>query len=108
MDRKTLKIDDVSATFNQFSTKKSSKIDKSAIEKISEDQGFTKREVDSKKKSAYSEQFNARCKKGMNDLTSDILYHKKIKKQVFLELAIKAYLEKESLDILLSKYQAII
>jgi len=108
MDRKSLKIDDQSTTFNQFTTKKSSKIDKSAIEQLSEDHGFTKREIDAKKKSSYSEQFNARCKKGMNDLTADILYNKKIKKQEFLELAIKAYLEKENLDSLLLKYQAII
>lgn len=109
MKRKTLTLDD--NPFDQFKaqSKTTTKVDKEAIEKVAEKQGFTKREPDNKKKmSVYKEQFNARCREGINDLSSDILYFQKIKKQELLEEALLAYLEKNKLDNLIAKYQAII
>lgn len=110
MKRRTLTLD--SNPFDQFknpkSVKTTSESEKQAIEEVAKQQGFTKREPDINKKTpVYVEQFNARCRKGINDLASDILYLQKIKKQELLEDALLAYLEKHGIDSLLAKYQAI-
>lgn len=111
MKRKTLTLD--SSPFDQFkntkSVKTTSESEKQAIEEVAKQQGFTKREPDvNKKEPVYVEQFNARCRKGINDLASDILYLQKIKKQELLEGALLAYLEKHGFDRLIAKYQNII
>lgn len=110
MERKKLKLD--SDVFDQFKTdtKKDKKqsINKKELEKVAEQQGFTKREQESKSKSSYTKQFNVKCKEGMEDLVTDILYQKredKLLKQELLENALFAYLEKNGLVDLIDKYE---
>ena len=100
MKRKKLRLENIDEN-------KSKNVDKKVVEKIAEQQSFTKREFD-KKRSIYQEQFNARCRKGINDLAFDIIYLKKIKKQELLEQALLAYLEKNNLNDLIAKYHNII
>lgn len=112
MKRKSLKLaDDVFQAFkNNVNTETSNTSDdeKKLIEEIAKKQGFTKREPEIRSQSQYTEQFNVRCKSGLNELANDIQYLCKIKKQVLLEQAILAFLEKEGVDSLLAKYHDII
>ena len=113
MQRKKLKLDSDNF-FDKYkddaviTNKKDHKLDKQKIEKIAEEQGFTKREQEQKNKSNYTEQFNVKCKEGFSDLITDILYQQKeskLKKQELLEESMLAYLEKNNFKELLEKYK---
>ena len=113
MERKKLQINE-----NPFDSFKSSSsdptekkvADKEVIEAVANQYGFTKREPNSKpdKKNIYVEQFNVRCRNGMNELVADIMYMKKLKKQELLELALKAYLVENKLETLNEKLTIIL
>ncbi len=77
------------------------------INKIAEKNGFTKRESVVKKR-LYTDQFNVRCRAGVNDLIDDMVYVMKVRKQQLLESAILALLEREGLTPLIKKYKTII
>jgi hypothetical protein len=114
MERKKLKLEDSNNVFDKYKnnvdsvSKKDSKADIKKIEEIAKIQGFTKREHDQKNKSNYTEQFNVKCKEGLGDLITDILYQQKdakLKKQELLEESILAYLEKNNFKELVEKYK---
>jgi len=112
MERKKLKLDsdNVFDKYKNENINKSTKIsvDKQKIEKVAIEQGFTKREQEKKSRSNYTEQFNVKCKEGVNELIIDILYEQKknkLKKQELLEDALFAYLEKNNFKDLLEKYK---
>ena len=81
MERKKLKLDSDN-TFDKYKDDNLNKItkntiDKEKIERVAIEQGFTKREQDSRGKTSYTGQFNVKCKKDLNELVTDILYQQK-------------------------------
>lgn len=89
------------------------KPDQKLVEEAAEESGFPSRDPNKKqrrrrKPSPYIDQLNIRCRAGMKDIFQDLGEYLDVRDHTTFEKAIKALIEKEGLNDLMSKYDEII